>query len=248
MYVESLSRENSQKIDKTFDVSFSSAFFVLMRFQVLLSDGSSKAAAVFGRFEQAAAAGSTINLGDQEGGEGGKAGAGMVPWVVSPYRKRSEVLPAEVQQLEEGIWAVQQALTSCKANAKGKKGKGIRRLWVDLVPVLAGSLDHPLPISQLKGHPRVFKDSPKRFAPPDGPCVFQEARPFEIAKADLELQREVSPYGISGRHVSLQGDSLGSTLNNKAFSIPPASDRNPANCLCLPSPAALPLPPCLVPA
>jgi hypothetical protein len=36
-------RENSQKIDKNFDVdvSFSSTFFVLLRFQVLLSDGSS---------------------------------------------------------------------------------------------------------------------------------------------------------------------------------------------------------------
>jgi hypothetical protein len=37
---------------------------------------------------------------------------------------------------------------------------------------------------------------------------------------------------------SPQGDSLGSTPNNKTFSIPPASDRNPANCLCSPPPVA----------
>jgi hypothetical protein len=36
------SRENSQKIDKNFDVTFSSTFFVLSRFQVLLGDGSSQ--------------------------------------------------------------------------------------------------------------------------------------------------------------------------------------------------------------
>jgi hypothetical protein len=35
-------RESSQKIDKKFDVSSSSTFFVLSRFQVLLGDGSSK--------------------------------------------------------------------------------------------------------------------------------------------------------------------------------------------------------------
>jgi hypothetical protein len=32
-----------QKVDKNFDVSFSSAFFVLSRFRVFLNDGSSKA-------------------------------------------------------------------------------------------------------------------------------------------------------------------------------------------------------------
>jgi hypothetical protein len=39
---ENFFRENSQKIDKNFDVSFPATFFVLSRFQVLLSDGSSK--------------------------------------------------------------------------------------------------------------------------------------------------------------------------------------------------------------
>jgi hypothetical protein len=42
VHVENCFRENSQKIDKNFDVSFSSTSFVLLRFQVLLSDGSSK--------------------------------------------------------------------------------------------------------------------------------------------------------------------------------------------------------------
>jgi hypothetical protein len=42
VHVENFFRENSQKIDKNFDVSFSSTFFVLLRFQVLLSDGSPK--------------------------------------------------------------------------------------------------------------------------------------------------------------------------------------------------------------
>ena len=127
---------------------------------------------------------------------------------------------------------------------------------VDLAQALGGSPDHPPPISQVNRHPRTHKDRPKRPAPPDGPCVSQQARPFETAKADLKTQREVSPYGISfslvllqcRRHVSPQRDSLSSTLNNKTFSIPPASDRNPANCLCSLPPAAPPLPPCLVPA
>jgi hypothetical protein len=43
VHVENFSRENSQKIDKNFDGSFSSTFFVLLRLKVLLSDGSSKA-------------------------------------------------------------------------------------------------------------------------------------------------------------------------------------------------------------
>jgi hypothetical protein len=43
VHVENFSRENSQKIDKNLDVSFSSTFSVLLRFQVLLGDGSSKA-------------------------------------------------------------------------------------------------------------------------------------------------------------------------------------------------------------
>jgi hypothetical protein len=43
VHVENFFRENSQKIDKNFDVSFSSTSFVLLRFQVLLGDGSSKA-------------------------------------------------------------------------------------------------------------------------------------------------------------------------------------------------------------
>jgi hypothetical protein len=42
VHVENFSRENSQKIDKNLDVSFSSIFLVLLRFPVLLSDGSSK--------------------------------------------------------------------------------------------------------------------------------------------------------------------------------------------------------------
>jgi hypothetical protein len=42
VHVENFFRENSQKIDKNFDVSFSSTFSVLLRFQVLLGDGSSK--------------------------------------------------------------------------------------------------------------------------------------------------------------------------------------------------------------
>jgi hypothetical protein len=37
-----LSKTFSKKIDKNFDVSFSSIFFVLSRFRVFLSDGSSK--------------------------------------------------------------------------------------------------------------------------------------------------------------------------------------------------------------
>jgi hypothetical protein len=41
-HVENFFRENSQKIDKNFGVSFPRLFFVLLRFQVLLSDGSSK--------------------------------------------------------------------------------------------------------------------------------------------------------------------------------------------------------------
>jgi hypothetical protein len=40
--VENFFRENSQEIDKNLDASFSSTFFVLLRFQVLLSDGSPK--------------------------------------------------------------------------------------------------------------------------------------------------------------------------------------------------------------
>jgi hypothetical protein len=42
VHVENVSRENSQKIDKNFDVSFPSTYFVLLRFQVSLGDGSSK--------------------------------------------------------------------------------------------------------------------------------------------------------------------------------------------------------------
>jgi hypothetical protein len=42
VHVKNFFRENSQKIDKNFDVTFSSTFFVLSRFQVLLSDGSSQ--------------------------------------------------------------------------------------------------------------------------------------------------------------------------------------------------------------
>jgi hypothetical protein len=42
VHFENFFRENSQKIDKNFDVSFSSTFFVFLRFQVLLSDGSPK--------------------------------------------------------------------------------------------------------------------------------------------------------------------------------------------------------------
>jgi hypothetical protein len=40
--VENLFRENSHKIDKNFHVRFSSIFFVLLRFQVLQTNGSSK--------------------------------------------------------------------------------------------------------------------------------------------------------------------------------------------------------------
>jgi hypothetical protein len=42
-HVENFFRENYQKVDKNFDVSSSSTCFVLSRFQVFLSDGSSKA-------------------------------------------------------------------------------------------------------------------------------------------------------------------------------------------------------------
>jgi hypothetical protein len=42
VHVKNFFRENSQKIDKNFDVTFSSTFFVLSRFQVFLSDGSSQ--------------------------------------------------------------------------------------------------------------------------------------------------------------------------------------------------------------
>jgi hypothetical protein len=42
VHVKNLFRKNSQKIDKNFDVTFSSTFFVSSRFQVLLSDGSSQ--------------------------------------------------------------------------------------------------------------------------------------------------------------------------------------------------------------
>jgi hypothetical protein len=42
VHVKNFFRENSQKIDKNFDVTFSSPFFVLSRFQVFLSDGSSQ--------------------------------------------------------------------------------------------------------------------------------------------------------------------------------------------------------------
>jgi hypothetical protein len=41
-HAENFFRENSQKIGKIFDVSFPRLFFVLLRFQVLLSDGNSK--------------------------------------------------------------------------------------------------------------------------------------------------------------------------------------------------------------
>jgi hypothetical protein len=40
---ENFFRENSHKIDKSFNISFSSTFYFLSRFQVLLSDGGSKA-------------------------------------------------------------------------------------------------------------------------------------------------------------------------------------------------------------
>jgi hypothetical protein len=43
VHVENFFRENSQKIDKKFEVSFSSTFFVFLRLKVLLCDGSSKA-------------------------------------------------------------------------------------------------------------------------------------------------------------------------------------------------------------
>jgi hypothetical protein len=43
VHVENFFRENSQKINKFFDISFSSTFFVLSRFGVFLGDGSSKA-------------------------------------------------------------------------------------------------------------------------------------------------------------------------------------------------------------
>jgi hypothetical protein len=42
VHVKNFFRENSQKIDKNFDVTFSRLFFVLSRFQVFLSDGSSQ--------------------------------------------------------------------------------------------------------------------------------------------------------------------------------------------------------------
>ena len=42
VHVKNFFRENSQKIDKNFDVTFSSTFLVLSRFQVFLSDGSSQ--------------------------------------------------------------------------------------------------------------------------------------------------------------------------------------------------------------
>jgi hypothetical protein len=42
VHVENFFRENSQKIDESFDVSASSTSFVLLRFRVLLSDGSPK--------------------------------------------------------------------------------------------------------------------------------------------------------------------------------------------------------------
>jgi hypothetical protein len=42
-HVENFFLENSQKIDKNFEVSFSSTFFVLLCLKVLLGDGSSKA-------------------------------------------------------------------------------------------------------------------------------------------------------------------------------------------------------------
>jgi hypothetical protein len=42
VHVKNVFREKSQKIDKNFDIRFSSTFFLLLRFQVLLSNGSSK--------------------------------------------------------------------------------------------------------------------------------------------------------------------------------------------------------------
>jgi hypothetical protein len=42
VHAENFFRENSQEIDKNFNISFFSTFFVLSRFQVLLSDGISK--------------------------------------------------------------------------------------------------------------------------------------------------------------------------------------------------------------
>jgi hypothetical protein len=42
VHVKNFFRENSQKIDKKIDVTFSSTFLVLSRFQVFLGDGSSQ--------------------------------------------------------------------------------------------------------------------------------------------------------------------------------------------------------------
>jgi hypothetical protein len=129
---------------------------------------------------------------------------------------------------------------------------------LDLVPVLAGSLDHPLPISQVKRPPCVPQGQPEkanssRWAMwlPRGhgrqDCESSSKNPMRCEP--LRGLLLFGPALLQCRPACFsQGDSLGSTLNNKTFSIPPASDRNPANCICPPSPAALPLPPCLVPA
>jgi hypothetical protein len=66
------------------------------------------------------------------------------------------------------------AWTTQADSPTGGLGGGIPRLGVHREPVLSGSPDHPLPISQVKRYPCVSKDSPKRLTPPDGPCVFQE--------------------------------------------------------------------------
>jgi hypothetical protein len=49
-YKKSRSKALPEKIAKDLDVRFSSAFFVLSRFRVFLSDGSSKTLQVFRRF------------------------------------------------------------------------------------------------------------------------------------------------------------------------------------------------------